>query len=1111
MSITTADPATADAPEHGPTRKAAVHPVVAVLRPLASLQLTVFLFVLSLLLVFFGTLAQMRNGIWTVVDKYFWSWGVLVEFQLLADFAKVFFADIGRPIFGDPEHWKLPGKFPFIGGKLLGFVMLANLLAAHALRFKLTWKRAGIWVLHFGLILLFVGEVGTRGWQVEQRMKIDEGRSASYAFDTRNYELAFTDTSAPDADWVTVVPASLLQEAFESKQRITHPELPVDVEVAEYMVNSQMADPKAGENRATAGLGVDTAVAPAPEVSGVEVTQSIDLPSAYVTLYKKGTDEAIGTYLVSLWFTHPNLKDLPRQAVPVDGKEYDLALRFTRYYKPFQMHLIDFQFDRYIGTQKAKNYSSHIRLVDPERGEDREVLISMNEPLRYRGETFYQSSFDPETERTTELQVVRNPVWWMPYLACVLVTLGMVVHFGYYLVRFLVRTLAPRPEAAAASPGKRAAAVRVRPTARELAIPWAVFVVLLLLYGGGYLARQTPKARLDLREIARLPVVEGGRVKPLDSVARVNLRVITHKEQFEDAGGKNRPAVQWFMDVAAATAGTSGGAPEYDVFRVENDQVANLLGLKRREGLRYSLKEIIGDEKKYSALREAAAKANAVSEKERDLFQAKVLELWKHVGIYHDIWQGESPLLLPPADGKEWRPAGSPERLAEEMARVANIRVIQKFLGKVPRDREELFAEIEKLPRAEQRLLAEEMEKAAAVERANALVRIREMDKSAAAWQDVLAAYRAGDQARLDAAVQAYREQIDPAVSPADISRVRFEAALNQAAPFFHATVVYVGVILLCLAGWVSLVVKPGLGEGFRRTAFWVLFATFLVHGFALFSRMYLMDRPLVFVTNLYSSAVFIGWAAVGLGLVIEWVFRIGVGNLIAAVIGFLTSMIAHWLAASGDTLEMMQAVLDTNFWLATHVTTVTLGYSATYVAGFVGLLYVLLGLFTPLLRNQIPLGTGPSAKPTSVGTVIGMILYGTVCLAALLSFVGTVLGGIWADQSWGRFWGWDPKENGAVLIVIWNALILHARWAGLVKDRGVAVLAILGCMITTWSWFGTNQLGVGLHAYGFSNTLATVCLALWVVCGFASLLGLVPTRFWASYAGLPVARPAGK
>ena len=311
----------------------------------------------------------------------------------------------------------------------------------------------------------------------------------------------------------------------------------------------------------------------------------------------------------------------------------------------------------------------------------------------------------------------------------------------------------------------------------------------------------------------------------------------------------------------------------------------------------------------------------------------------------------------------------------------------------------------------------------------------------------------------------------------------------------------YVLVFLLTLVGVGTHLVNPGVAEGFRRGAFAVLVLTFLVHTATLFARMYLMDRPLVFVTNLYSSAVFIGWAAVLGCLLVERVFAIGLGNGVGALIGFSTSIVAHNLAAGGDTLEMMQAVLDTNFWLATHVTTVTLGYSATYVAGLIGVLYVGLGIATPYLRSKVDVTMGGGTKSMELGRVIGMILYGVVCFAVLFSFVGTVLGGIWADQSWGRFWGWDPKENGAVLIVIWNALILHARWSGLVKDRGVAVLALLGNAVTTWSWFGTNQLGVGLHAYGFNNDLQLLCTYLWILHGLLVLIGLTPKRYWASFA----------
>ena len=179
----------------------------------------------------------------------------------------------------------------------------------------------------------------------------------------------------------------------------------------------------------------------------------------------------------------------------------------------------------------------------------------------------------------------------------------------------------------------------------------------------------------------------------------------------------------------------------------------------------------------------------------------------------------------------------------------------------------------------------------------------------------------------------------------------------------------------------------------------------------------------------------------------------------------------------------MMRAVLDSNFWLATHVVTVTLGYSATFLAGFLALIYVIRGVFT----RSLDAATADS---------LNRMVYGVVCFATVLSFVGTVLGGIWADQSWGRFWGWDPKENGALIIVLWNALILHARWGGLIKARGLMALAIFGNIVTAWSWFGVNMLGVGLHSYGFIDA------AFWWLLAFvASQLAFI------AVTGLPLPR----
>src|SRR6201998_2394620 len=180
----------------------------------------------------------------------------------------------------------------------------------------------------------------------------------------------------------------------------------------------------------------------------------------------------------------------------------------------------------------------------------------------------------------------------------------------------------------------------------------------------------------------------------------------------------------------------------------------------------------------------------------------------------------------------------------------------------------------------------------------------------------------------------------------------------------------------------------------------------------------------------------------------------------------------------------MLRAVLDTNVGLATHVVMVTLGYSSVALAGFLGIIYILRGLFTT------------SFDETTASSLSRMI-YGITCFATLFSFVGTILGGIWADQSWGRFWGWDPKENGALLIVLWNAIILHARWGGFVRERGIAVMSVFGNIVVSLSWFGVNMLGVGLHSYGFMDQAFGVLLAFIASQLLIMGLGLLPHRYW--------------
>ena len=335
--------------------------------------------------------------------------------------------------------------------------------------------------------------------------------------------------------------------------------------------------------------------------------------------------------------------------------------------------------------------------------------------------------------------------------------------------------------------------------------------------------------------------------------------------------------------------------------------------------------------------------------------------------------------------------------------------------------------------------------------------------------------YRSGDVNGFNQVIREYSEYLERAI-PHEVKRPELEFFFNQAQPFVQAMALYLIVFLFALVSWLKWPKTLG------KTAIILLLFAFLIHTAGLATRMYLQGRPPV--TNLYSSAIFVGWGAVLLCLFLERFYRNGIGSVCASAIGFVTLLIAQNLQFDGDTLEMLRAVLDTNVWLATHVVMVTLGYSATFLAGFLGIIYIFRGLLTKSFDQT-------TAKS------LGRMMYGIVCFATLFSFVGTILGGIWADQSWGRFWGWDPKENGALLIVIWNAIILHARWGGYARERGIAVLAVFGNIITSLSWFGVNMLGVGLHSYGFMDQAFGVLLAFIISQLAIICLGIVPQKYW--------------
>ncbi|MGH7970213.1 MAG: cytochrome c biogenesis protein ResB [Limisphaerales bacterium] len=366
----------------------------------ASLRLTVVCLALGLVLVFWGTMAQVELGLFKAQNEFFRS----------------FF------IFWGPKSvsWKIP-IFP--GGYLVGGVLLINLVAAHFKRFRFTRDKIGIWMTHFGIILLLLGQLLTDMLSRESVLHLREGQAKNYTEATRETELAVIDATEPNLESVVAIPEGLLAH----RKELSRPELPFVIRVKQFFPNSVVenrprdsTEPAAGNQ----GFGQQTVVRGAPRVTDMEHR---DVPSAVIELATP-QGSSLGTWLVSEFIDQP-------QSFSFNNRTYNLSMRLRRFYTPYSIQLLKFQHDIYPGTDIPKNFSSRVLLKRPDTGENREVNIYMNNPLRYAGETYYQADWDKD-DHGTILQAVRNPSWLTPYFSCVLVGLGLIVQFTTHLLGF---------------------------------------------------------------------------------------------------------------------------------------------------------------------------------------------------------------------------------------------------------------------------------------------------------------------------------------------------------------------------------------------------------------------------------------------------------------------------------------------------------------------------------------------------------------------------------------------------------------------------------------------------------------------------------------------------
>lgn len=548
----------------------------------------------------------------------------------------------------------------------------------------------------------------------------------------------------------------------------------------------------------------------------------------------------------------------------------------------------------------------------------------------------------------------------------------------------------------------------------------------------------------DLNAFGGLPVLEGGRVKPLDTVGRTSLLMLRSQQAFRHEG-KAISARQWMADMLFHPA----KADTYPTFVINDPEVLGVLGKPQQATRYYAFNEI---KDRLEEIERQGQAAQMVEPALRTRFQRAMGELYTHALLYHRI---QHTLAIAGSPGLAWELSAEPgpdRNLREEgLVQLAHFRPLLPLPG----EKAEAWLSVGEGLRLQRQ-----------VNRPHPGLGILARMQGAWLTRDAMGFNAALSDLRSLAATQ----------RPHAMDHSDRELAFNRAEPFFVGMVLYVLAFLAVAVSWAWK--RPF----FPQAGFGLLIAGALVHTGGLVTRILLQGRPPV--TNLYSSAIFVGWGIVVVGLVLERMYRRGFGTAVSALAGFATLIIAQHLTDSGDTMEMMRAVLDSNFWLATHVVTITIGYSGTFLAGAIALFYA---VHRHVVRQPDPSDVDMLKKMT----------YGVICFSLFFSFVGTVLGGIWADQSWGRFWGWDPKENGALLLVLWNAIILHARWGGFVKEKGFMAMAIFGNVITSLSWFGVNLLGVGLHAYGFMDKGAIALLIFGISQVLFIVLCLLPRRFW--------------
>ncbi len=697
----------------------------------------------------------------------------------------------------------------------------------------------------------------------------------------------------------------------------------------------------------------------------------------------------------------------------------------------------------YPGTQKPKSYESVISITDKDyRITDADhIHIRMNEPFRIHGWTLYQMSWGNNGgEMTSILRASHNPLEQGPKWASYIITLGLLLYYGMMFAKYLKNKnarISPKQEEKTGEATPLPVSSGHGRGRRKKLLFTSIVLGILAVFAIGMMAAR-PAVRIvdighyipwsqEMKEAAAgIAVEDGGRIKPFSTYAGFNL-LRTHGKKsvsFRSHGKKiTLSPEEWALDCMLRPEFAS----QMPVFLINREETVTRLGLppmpdKRKQ---YTFQQL-------EPLKETIyAHANRIASQQMTDATGREIS-----GLAQNLRQMELWMFMPVIALQ------APERM--------NAPGFPRWYHRINGN----------WTSSPSKLQASNFTSCAIKARKGAIN--NDKDFTHEAEQIFLLTLVANN----TAASVSYRNRLDR------------ELIYYNMDPLYTALAFFVAGFVLLIIG--SLLPSPDQGkQGLGARIYKLVFgnglhgAWFLGAAGAIVLLVSMIIRSTITlrspVGNTYETIAFIACAGVIVSLVMEAYSKRGIILATGLVLGGLACQmgILYESGQAADHMDPLVAVLRSNFLLSTHVITIVLGYAA--------------GLLAAIISHVAVFSKPMGLLTENTSRILTRMAYGALAFSLLFNLIGTVFGGIWGNEAWGRFWGWDPKENGALMIVLWQLIILHARTGGYIKSFGLHLGNMIGGIIIAFAWWGVNTMGVGLHSYGFSDAKSALYLFYYV------------------------------